>query len=177
MMLKTTNLRRGITMAETIVSSLLVGLVLVGTLQLIAPIIRSGSVMTDKLVASNLAREMSEEISTKYFTSQVVDDLDLIGADAGDTRATYDDVDDFHGLNNSPPQLSNGRVMTHLGSWARVVKVAHVELSNPNAESATYTGLKRVSVTVTKDGVTLAQDVTLHTHAADQLGFVMQEAE
>ncbi len=177
MTFKRSNLRRGITMAETIVSSLLVGLVLVGTIQLVAPIVRSGSVMSDKLVASNLARELSEEIGTKFFTSQSVDDVDQIGADAGDTRATYDDIDDYHRLNNSPPQLSDGRVMTHLGGWARIVKVTHVELADPDAESATYTGLKRVSVTVTKDGVTLAQDVTLHTHAADQLGFVLQESE
>jgi MSHA pilin protein MshD len=167
--------RRGITMAETIVSTLLVGMVLVGTIQLVGPIIRSGSVMSDKLVATNLARELSEEIATKYFTSPLLDDVEAMGAAVGETRSTYDDIDDYHGVNNSPPQMSNETVMTHLAGWSRSVKVVHVDLNDPSAESGSYTGLKRVTVTVTKDGVTLAQDITLHAHAADQLGFVMQE--
>ena len=61
--------RRGITMAETIISTLLVGLVLVGTIQIVGPVVRSGSVMADKAIATNLARELSEEIATKYFTA------------------------------------------------------------------------------------------------------------
>jgi MSHA pilin protein MshD len=169
------NHRRGITMAETIVSTLLVGMVLVGTIQLVAPIVRSGSVMSDKLVASNMARELSEEVGAKLFMSPSSGDVEFAGPESGETRATYDDIDDYHGLNNSPPQMSNGTVMTHLGGWARVVKVAHVSLNDPNAESVTYTGLKRVTVSVTKDGVTLATDVTIHAHAADQIGFVNQE--
>ncbi len=175
MMIAQRNHRRGITMAETIVSTLLVGMVLVGTIQLVAPIVRSGSVMSDKLIATNLARELSEEIATKYFTSTLTDDLEVLGPGPGETRDTYDDIDDYHGINNSPPQLSDGRVMTHLGGWARVVKVSHVSLNDPNAESVTYTGLKRVTVSVTKDGVTLATDVTIHAHAADRIGFVNQE--
>lgn len=170
-----TNHRRGITMAETIVSTLLVGMVLVGTIQLVAPIIRSGSVMSDKLIASNMARELSEEIGTKLFISPSTADNDYLGTETSETRDGYDDIDDYHGISNSPPQLSDGRVMSHLGGWARVVKVTHASLNDPNADSASYTGLKRVTVSVTKDGVTLATDVTIHTHAADQLGFVNQE--
>jgi MSHA pilin protein MshD len=167
--------RHGITMAETIVSTLLVGMVLVGTIQLVAPIVRSGSVMSDKLVATNLARELSEEIAAKYFTSPLLDDVEAMGAGVGERRSTYDDIDDYHGLNNSPPQLSDETVMSHLAGWGRQVKVVHVELDDPSAESGSYTGLKRITVTVTKDGVTLAQDITLRAHAADQFGFVLQE--
>jgi MSHA pilin protein MshD len=169
------NHRRGITMAETIVSTLLVGMVLVGTIQLVAPIIRSGSVMSDKLIATNMARELSEEIGTKLFMSPSSGDVEFTGPEAGETRAIYDDIDDFHGINNSPPVLSDGRVMTHLGGWARVVKVTHASLADPSADSGIYTGLKRVTVSVTKDGVTLATDVTIHAHAADRIGFVNQE--
>lgn len=167
--------RAGITMAETIVSTLLVGLVLVSTIQIVGPIIRSGSVMADKAVAANLARELSDEISTKYFTSPILDDVEAMGPGVGETRATYDDIDDYHGLSNSPPQLSSGSANTNLGGWTRAVKVTHVNLDDPTIESGTYTGLKRVTVTVSKNGVQLAQTVTLHTHAADQLGFVLQE--
>ncbi len=167
--------RRGITMAETIVSTLLVGMVLVGTIQIVGPTVRSGTVMADKVVASNLARELSEEIGTKFFTSPLLDDVDSIGAAVGEDRSTYDDIDDFHGVTNSPPQNSAGIPMTHLSGWTRAVKVVHVDLGDPSVESGSYTGLKRVTVTVRKDGVQLAQIVSLHSHSADQLGFVIQE--
>jgi MSHA pilin protein MshD len=162
-------------MAETVVSTLLVGLVLVGTLQIVAPITRSGSVMADKAIAANLARELSDEISTKYFTSPIQDDVESMGAGDGETRATYDDIDDYHGLSNTPPQLSGGEKIPNLVGWTRTVKVVHADLDDPTLESGSYTGLKRVTVSVSKDGTLLAQTVTLHTHAADQLGFVLQE--
>lgn len=167
--------RRAITMAETVVSTLIVGLVLVGTLQLIAPIVRSGSVMADKAIAANLARELSDEIATKYFTSPILQDVESMGAAIGESRATYDDIDDYLGITNNPPQLSDGTPMAHLGAWTRSVDVVHADLNNPETNSPSYTGLKRVTVTVSKDGVRLAQIVTLHSHAADQLGFVLQE--
>jgi len=170
-----TPFRRGITMAETIVSTLLVGLVLASTIQIVGPIVRSGSVMADQLVASNLALELSEEISTKHFTSPVLDDLESMGPGVGETRSTYDDIDDYHGMTNKPPQLSTGRELANLSGWVRTVKVVHVDVNNPRVEAGSYTGLKSVTVTVSKDGVTLASMVTLHSHAADQLGFIIEE--
>lgn len=169
--------RRGITMAETIVSTLLVGMVLVGTLQVVGPTVRSGSVMADKLVASNLARELTDEISIKNFQSPHSDDLDHIGTESGAPRSNYDDIDDFHGSSHSPPQCSNEKVMANLIGWTRTVKVVHADLSDPSVDAGTYTGLKRVTVTVQKNGVTLAQVVSLHSHAADQIGFVLPETE
>lgn len=169
--------RRAITLAETIVSTLLVGLVLVGTLQIVGPVIRSGSVMADKAVASNLARELSDEIATKYFTSPIISDVESMGAAVGETRSTYDDIDDYHGIANSPPQLSSGSPMSNLSGWTRSVQVVHVDMNNPQTISGSYTGLKRVTVSVSKGGVQLAEIVTLHGHAADQIGFVLQEPD
>ncbi|MCR9075408.1 MAG: hypothetical protein NXI07_05150 [bacterium] len=168
-------LRRGITMAETIVSTLLVGMVLVGTIQIVGPTVRSGTVMADKVVASNLARELSDEIATKYFKSTIDDDLDFIGTESGGSRKHYDDIDDYHGMSNTPPELSDESKLSNLVGWTRTVKVSHADLNSPGVDSGTYTGLKRVTVTVQKDGVKLAEVVTLHSHTADQLGLIVQE--
>lgn len=167
--------RRGITMAETIVSTLLVGMVLVGTIQVVGPTVRSGTVMADKVIASNLARELSDEIATKYFKSTVEDDLDFIGTESGGSRRYFDDIDDYHGMSNTPPELSDESKLASLVGWTRTVKVSHADLNNPSVDSGTYTGLKRVTVTVQKDGVKLAEVVTLHSHSADQLGLIVQE--
>ncbi len=166
--------RRGITLAETVVSTLLIGLVLVSTLQIVGPIIRSGSVAADRVVAANLANELSEEIATKLFTSPILDDLESMGPGVGETRATYDDIDDFDGLSNSPPQISDATAMPGLTGWTRKAKVVHVTISDPSVESGSYTGLKRVTVAVEKNGVELASVVSLHAHAADQIGFVVR---
>lgn len=166
-------LRSGITIAETVISMLLISLVLVGTIQLVAPLARSSTVMADKLVAANLASELSEEIASKYWTSPLLFERDTIGAADGETRSTYDDIDDYHGWSSSPPTLSSGNANFALTGWTRSVKVTHVELGDAITESATATGLKRVTVTVQKDGRTLSQLSTLHSEAADFYGFIV----
>lgn len=165
--------RRAITLAETVVSTLLISFVLVSTLQLVAPISRSGTHHANRLVAANLANELSEEIATKYWTSPILMDPDSMGPGIDETRTTYDDIDDFHGWSSSPPSLSSGASNNALAGWTRSVKVVHVLVDDPTAESAMSTGLKRVTVTITKDGTQLAQIITLHSQAADTLGFIV----
>jgi Tfp pilus assembly protein PilV len=165
--------RRGISMAETVISTMLIGFVLVATLQIVGPMVRSTSVAADDLIASNLAIELSEEIGTKVWTTPLSDDPDSIGPGAGEKRATFDDIDDYHGWSSSPPKLSNGISNVNLGDWTRSVRVAHVEFSDLTTESPTYTGIKRVTVTVSKNGTVLAEVHSLHTKAADTFGFIV----
>tara|TARA_R110002096_G_scaffold173781_9_gene348933 strand:+ start:125109 stop:125633 length:525 start_codon:yes stop_codon:yes gene_type:complete len=165
--------RRAITLAETVISMLLVGFVIVSTLSIVGPIARSTTVHADRLIAANLANELSEEIASKLWTSPINDDIDFIGPGAGETRLTYDDIDDFHGWSSSPPKNSYNGPYSTMKEWTRSVKVAHVLLEDPTIESKTYTGLKRVIVTVNKNGTDLASISTYHTQAADALSFVV----
>lgn len=161
----------GISMAETVVATLLVGLVLVSIIQIVGPIVRSRSVQTHRLVATNLANELVEEISTKAFTSPILDDLESMGPGVGENRSTYDDVDDYNGWSASPPQLSSGSSNLFLAGWTRSAKVVHVDVNDPRIESGSYTGLKRITVTVSKNGQQLAQVIALRSYAADLIGF------
>lgn len=165
--------RRGISMAETVISTLLIGFVLVSTLQLVGPMARSTSVHADRLVAANLANELTEEIATKAWTSPLLDDLDSMGPGAGETRSTYDDVDDFDDWSSSPPKFSTGQSNVYLGGWTRAVIVDHVLLSDAETISGSYTGLKRVTVIVSKNGTELARVESLQSYSADQLSFIM----
>jgi len=168
--------RKGISMAETIVSTMIVGFVLVGTLQVVGPVVQSTRVHANKLIAANLANELSEEISTRQFTDPDVDAPDPLGADDGERpkdRASFDDIDDYNAWAASPPiSLGNGKINA-LAGWTRSVKVAHVELSDATTESKTNTGLKRITVTVSKGGVELARMDTLQSQSADILGFMV----
>ena len=144
------NSSRGITLVETVVSMLLVGFVLVSTLSIVGPVTRSTSVQADKLVAANLANELSEEIATKLFI---------------DPKAS------------TPPKNSYGSAYATMKEWTRSVSVMHVMLADPSAESKTNTGLKKVTVEVSKNGTVLSSISTLHSQAADTLGFVVATGE
>lgn len=168
--------RRAITLAETVISTLLIGFVLVSTLSIVGPLVRSNTVHANKLVAANLANELSEEIATKLFIDPAVDSVDAIGFDADDStflRANYDDIDDFDKWESTPPKHSLGGSYTRMSRWTRSVRVVHAQLSDPSKDSVTNTGLKRVTVTVAKDGTVLASISTLHSQAADTLEFSM----
>ncbi len=164
---------RGLSMAETVLSTLLIGFILIATLQIVGPMTRSTSVHADRLVAANLAIELTEEIATKQWTSPVLNDPNSIGPEMGDTRITYDDIDDFAAWSASPPMLSTGTYNTSLTGWTRRVSVDHVLMSDASTVSGTYTGLKRVTVVVLKDDVELARVESLHSDSADALGFVV----
>lgn len=167
--------RRGITMAETLVASLLIGLVLVSTIQIVGPMVRSNSVHADRLVAANLANELSEEIATKLWTTPVEPPADVGKVAVKKTRSTFDSIDDYQGWSSTPPMLADETVNTALAGWTRSVKVVHCLINAPDTDSATPTGLKRVTVTVSKDGVTLARVISLHAQWADRLGLVVSD--
>jgi type II secretory pathway pseudopilin PulG len=167
--------RRAITLAETVVATLIIGFVLVSTLQIVAPISRSGSHHANRLVASNLANELAEEIGTKLFTEPDEDVPDTLGTDTGErpaVRADFDDIDDYQSWSSSPPINSLNESYTNLSGWTRSVKIAHVLVADPTTESPTNTGLKKITITVSKGSTQLAQVNLLQSQSADQLGFI-----
>ena len=168
--------RHGISMAETIISTMLVGFVLVSTLQVVGPIVQSTSLHADRLVATNLANELTEEIATRLYTNPDSVSGDSIGVDDSErsaVRADFDDVDDYNGWESSPPKLSTDQSNVFLNGWKRYVKVEHVLVSDASTVSATETGLKRVTVFVMKNKVVHAQIESLHSRTADTVGFVI----
>lgn len=48
----------------------------------------------------------------------------VTGTDGGETRATYDDVDDYDGLDDSPPRLQTGTVAADYTEWRVTVSVS-----------------------------------------------------
>ncbi len=167
--------RRAITLAETVVSTLIIAFVLLSTLQIVAPISRAGTHHANQLVATNLANELAEEIGTKLFTDPDEDNPDALGTDTGErpaVRADFDDIDDFQSWSSSPPVNSLNESYTNLAGWTRSVKIIHVLVADPTTESPTSTGLKKITITVSKDSTQLAQITLLQSQTADQLGFI-----
>lgn len=81
------------------------------------------------------------------------------------SRAAYDDVDDFDGLSNSPPERIDGTALSDYGGFTRSVTVDNVTAAVPDPvtpEADGSTEFKRIRVTVTWTGAG-AGEITLST--------------
>lgn len=86
---------RGVTLVELVVAIVVIGTALAG---IMVVIVRNTSASADPMIAHQsiaIAEAYLEEILTKNFVAPVT------GPEAGETRATYDQVDDYHNLVNN----------------------------------------------------------------------------
>lgn len=172
MMLRRHNLstrprRAGITLAEVVVCTLLVGLLLIGSLETLGQLVRSRQISSDKARATQLAMQLLVECVDKEYVES--GGAPFLGMDAGENtgdRLLFDDVDDFDLWNAAPPQSKDGTALPNLPGWQRDVAVDWVELSDPTVISATDQGVKRITVVVRKDGDVFAEAVALRSDQA-----------
>ncbi len=163
------NARRGVTMMETVIGTLLVGGVLAGTLAVVGPTARATRLAGDAMIASYLATELLSEIELQAYEdpSGAARSLGPESGEANGTRSGFDDVDDYHGW-SAPPQSAAGARTSGIGDeWNIAVEVVHVEPLAPNQASPTDTGVKRVTISVTKGGALLNEQSIVRTRAFD----------
>lgn len=161
--------RRGLTLMEVVIGTLLVGLVLAGTLELVGPTVRSSRLAGEQLTARALADQMSDEIAVMPYQDPTAH-AGLIGPEAGESganRSRFDDVDDYHGW-TSTPQAADGTAIAGLsGAWSIGCSVAWVRAGAPTVVESAESGVKRVTVSVTLNGTELARRVFLRTSGFD----------
>ena len=83
----------------------------------------------------------------------------LFGPEAGESggsRALFDDVDDYSGYTSSPPTERSGSTIPGLTGWTRSVDVAWADPLTLGTTTAIKTGLKKITVTTTKNGGRMA---------------------
>lgn len=162
--------RRGITMMEAAIGSLLVGGVLASTLNLVGPTVQSTQRAGDRLTAAVLATDMLDEICAMAFVDPQQDN-GSIGPNPGESngaRNLFDDVDDYHGWTSTPQTRAGAPLEGVADGWEVRVSVNHVLASNPGANSLTQTGVKRITVRVYRHGVLLAERQALRTRSFDE---------
>lgn len=166
-----TTTRRGLSLIEVIVSTMLVALILAGATRMLAAAVRGEAVAARKLRATMLAEDLMGEIMQQSYAEP--DGAPLFGPEAGEGSATagprtlWDDVDDYTGWNVSPPQARAGTPLPDVAGYRTAVEVRQVDpadLSTTLAD-AVDRGVKRVTVTVSFDGQTLATLVGVQTRA------------
>lgn len=163
--------RRGVTMMEAAIGTLLVGGVLAATLNIVGPTVRVTRNAGDTLLAVALADDLIDEILARPFADPT-NDTGAIGRETGESapeRLSFDDADDFHGWSSSPLNEHGEPIQVGAG-WLRSATVQHVPVADPSGVSGGVTGVKRITVTVRRHGVLLAQREILRTASFDTAG-------
>ena len=145
------NAKRGITLTEVVISSGLVGVLIVAALQATGAVVRA-RIETSQISDSHaLAMDLMAEIQQTAYEDP--DGGTQFGTESGEsssTRNDFDDVDDFEGWSATPPQHTDGTAISN--AYTRSVAVSRVSVTDPSAAITSDDGLKRIVVTVTSPG-------------------------
>ena len=157
-------LRRGLSHVEVVVSTMLVGVVLVGATNLLGGVVRSRTASSHKARGVHFAQQMLTEIASGIYIDDGI--LPVFGPElleALGNRTNFDDVDDYHGWTESPLRDRTGSVIANTTGWRRTVTVAWVNPATPSTTVGSDQGVKRVTITVQNNGQTVARLVSLRT--------------
>jgi len=144
---------RGVTFVEIVASIVVLGIALPPLIAVFTEVAGKSPDHTYQVMARTYADSLMEEIASKAF-----EDPDeapgSFGAEEG-ARAAYDDIDDYDGLSNSPPQHFDGTLLDDYGGFTRGVLVANVTAADTDPSTAAASGttaFKRIRVAVTWTG-------------------------
>ncbi len=164
---------RGLSLAETLVSMLIVSGMLVSALNTLGAVKWGYANIGSRAKGELLAQELIGEILEMEYEEPI--DTPVMGREAGETntsRAGYDDVDDYHNWTASPPQDETGTVLNAWDGWSRTVKVQYVQKNNLTLLSVSDQGVKRITVTVKYQDKTQASLVAIRSGAASTTGSI-----
>ncbi|MEX0613376.1 MAG: type II secretion system protein [Pirellulales bacterium] len=160
------SIRRGLSLIEVVASTMIVGLMAVAALNSLGAATRSSQSIGNRAVALGLADElMSEILQTAYHDPS---QTPVFGRESGEPagpRSAFDDVDDYDGWNQSPPQYQDGTNMPDRADWRHRVAVTYVVPGNPTQTAGSDLGAKRIQVIVEYRDQILAEQVAVRTNA------------
>jgi len=148
----------------------IVGVMLVAALEAVGASQRTQQKVGERRQGMLLAQELMSEILQQHY-----EDPDLppgsfgLGSDeVGDgSRQLWEDVDDYDGWSASPPQLKDGTVLSEFTGWGRSVEVHWAQPGNLTVSQAGDTGVKQITVTVTRGDALVATLVAVRTRVMD----------
>lgn len=165
--------RHGLSLAETVISIAIVGIMLVAALNTVGASQMTQKSMSDRSRAVLLAQDMMSEILRQAYQDPDSEpgSFGLDSGEVGDgSRSLWEDVDDYDGWSATPPERKDGTVIPGLEGWGRSVQVAWANPANLSQKAGSDTRVKRITVAVSRDGVVVASMVAIRTGAADLAG-------
>lgn len=154
--------REGFSLVEVVISSFLMGVMLVAAMKTLGASLRSDREMIGTVRGDWLAQDLLAEIVARPYRDSA--STGTIGPEAGESgRASFDDVDDYHGFAESPPRDRDGAAMANATSFERSVTVDYVTLADLSVVSGADVGVKRITVTVRRSGDVVAEAVGIRS--------------
>lgn len=145
--------RNGLSLAEVVVSTLLIGLLMAGALMSVGAAARSTSEAADASDAVALARQLLEEIVSLPYEDP--NQTPAFGLENGETaapgaRTACDDLDDYNNWSESPPRNRDGSALSGYSAWSRSVRVRKVDPLNRSVmlDSALDKGQRLITISV-----------------------------
>jgi MSHA pilin protein MshD len=141
--------QRGVTLIDLILVIVIVAIAIPPMVGVFVTSTRNSTFGVTMARANHLASNLLEEIRSKRWDENTGAASATLGPDS-ETRATYDDVDDFHGLNETPPKDSQGVAMNGSTGFRQQVSVCYVAgTALDTCLGSGTSNYKRITVTVT----------------------------
>jgi Tfp pilus assembly protein PilV len=159
---------RALTLVEAVISIVIVSIMLVAALSAVGAARMTQGQMADRARAQLLAQALMAEILEQSYIDPDVPSSNLgPGASESATgdRSLFNDVDDCNGWSACPPQNKDGTEIPDLAGWCRSAVVEWANPANLTQPVFMDSGVKRITVTVTRDGEVLATLVAVRTGA------------
>ena len=156
----------GFTLVEAVISIVLVGVLLVAAINTLGATAVSKRNIEHQALGYTLAADLMAEILSQAYEEP--DDTPDFGRESGESgggRVDWDDVDDYESWSATPPETKDEEPLDGYDQWTRSVEVAFVQTSMLNNEVGVETGVKRITVTASFNGVPAAELVAIRTQA------------
>lgn len=143
------SIRRGITLAEAIVSTVIVSTMLIASLNAVGMTRKGQLILFEQTRGKQLAVDLLNEILSQEYMEY--DELDVFGLEEGKSnanRSQFTDVDDYNGWTESPPQDRSGNSLPGTTGWMRSVTVVWADPTSWLPSALNNTGLKLITVNV-----------------------------
>lgn len=144
-----TSARRGFSQAEVVVSTIIVGVLMVSSFSTIAASRRSQVSESNEVRGLAIAKALLAEITQLPMREPSCDcGYGAEAGEAGTNRLNFDDVDDYRNLVDSPAKSRNGTPCIGYTDLSRNVAIDHVTTADWNVSSASHVGIYRITVKV-----------------------------
>ena len=167
-------LRSGFSQVEVVVSTIIVGVLMVSSFSAIAASRRSQVYESNEVRGLAIAEALFAEIARLPMREPTCDcGYGAETGEAGTNRLNFDDVDDYRGLVDSPPKARNGTACAGYTDLSRSVAIDLVTTADWSAASATYVGVYRITVTVLRGTTEVCRVVGYRTSGSSGLNTVV----
>ena len=160
------NALRSFTLIEAVISTVIVGVMFVAAMNVLGATAVAKRSTQQHALGYSLAQDLMNEILDQpYEDPAQTASLGRESGEGGGDRVDFDDVDDYDNWSATPPEDKNGEPLIGYDQWTRSVEVSFVKPTDLQNEILSRTGVKRISVTVVRDGIPATQLIALRTHA------------